>query len=167
MNAGYIPLDHWVHTEEGSGRNIGETCHIYDLFTYLTGSKVIDVTAHAITPTTNHYSRHDNFVATMHFEDGSVATLTYTALGSNKYPKEQMEVYVDGKVLVMNDYQKRDIVGVKAKGIQSKTMDKGQKQELEMFAQAIKQSGECAIPLWQQVQAMEIAFDVEKLIYRV
>ncbi|OAD20817.1 oxidoreductase domain-containing protein [Candidatus Thiomargarita nelsonii] len=165
MNAGYIPLEHWVHTEEGGGRNIGEACHIYDLFTYFTGSKVIDVTAHAITPKTNHYSRHDNFVATMYFEDGSVATLTYTALGSNKYPKEQMEVYVDGKVLVMNDYQKLDIVGVKAKGIaQSKTMDKGQKQELEMFAKAIKQGGEWAIPLWQQVQAMEIAFEVQKLI---
>ncbi len=33
------------------------------------------------------------------------------------------------------------IIGIKAKGIQSKTMDKGQKQELEIFAQAIKQGG--------------------------
>jgi predicted dehydrogenase/threonine dehydrogenase-like Zn-dependent dehydrogenase len=164
MNAGYIPLEHWVHTEEGGGRNIGEACHIYDLFTYFTDSKVIKVTAHAITPKTNHYSRHDNFVATMHFEDGSVATLTYTALGSNKYPKEQMEVYVDGKVLVMNDYKSLSIVGTDSKGIQSKTMDKGQKQELEMFAQAIQQGGEWAIPLWQQVQAMEIAFDVQQQI---
>jgi len=164
MNAAYIPLDYWVHTEEGGGRNIGEACHIYDLFTYFTDSKVINVTTHAITPKTNHYSHHDNFVATMNFEDGSVATLTYTALGTNKYPKEHLEVYVDGKVLVMNDYQKLEIVGVKAKGIQSKTMDKGQKQELEMFAKAIQQGGEWAIPLWQQVQAMEIAFEVEKYL---
>jgi len=75
-----------------------------------------------------------------------------------------MEIYVDGKVLVMNDYQKLDIVGIKAKGLQSKTMDKGQKQELEMFAKVIKQGGEWAIPLWQQVQAMEIAFGVQNLI---
>jgi predicted dehydrogenase/threonine dehydrogenase-like Zn-dependent dehydrogenase len=167
MNAGYIPLDHWVHTKEGSGRNIGEACHIYDLFTYFTNSKVIEVTAHAIIPKTNHYSRHDNFVATMHFEDGSVATLTYTALGTNKYPKEQMEVYVDGKVLVMNDYKSLNIVGAATKGIQSKTMDKGQKQELEMFAKAIKPGGEWAIPLWQQVRAMEIAFDVQNLIEQI
>ncbi len=32
MNAGYIPLDHWVHGPEGGGRNIGEACHVYDLF---------------------------------------------------------------------------------------------------------------------------------------
>ncbi|MCK5644234.1 MAG: bi-domain-containing oxidoreductase, partial [Gammaproteobacteria bacterium] len=30
INAGYIPLDHWVHTEEGGGRIIGEACHIID-----------------------------------------------------------------------------------------------------------------------------------------
>ncbi len=33
-------------------------------------------------------------------------------------------------------------VGVASKGIQSKTINKGQRQELEMFANAIKQSGE-------------------------
>ena len=35
MNAGYIPLDHWVHGPEGGGRNIGEACHVYDLFDFL------------------------------------------------------------------------------------------------------------------------------------
>jgi len=46
-------------------------------------------------------------------------------------------------------------------------MDKGQKQELERFAEAIKQDGEWAIPLlWQQVQAMGIAFDIEKTVIK-
>jgi hypothetical protein len=48
MNAGYISLDHWLHGVEGGGRNRGEACHIYDLFTYLTGSKVLKVEANAI-----------------------------------------------------------------------------------------------------------------------
>jgi predicted dehydrogenase len=26
LNAGYIPLDHWVHGTQGGGRNIGEAC---------------------------------------------------------------------------------------------------------------------------------------------
>ena len=38
MNAGYIPLDHWVHGPEGGGRNIGEACHVYDVFDSLTGA---------------------------------------------------------------------------------------------------------------------------------
>ena len=105
MNAGYIPLDHWVHTEEGGGRNRGEACHIYDLFTYLTG-------AQSSTCRRSHPADHgplrpdDNFVATMRFEDGSVATLTYTASGAGAYPKEQMEVFVDGKVIALDDYRR-------------------------------------------------------------
>ena len=50
INAGYIPLDHWVHTEEGAGRNIGEACHIYDVFNFLTGAKAVSVSASSIQP---------------------------------------------------------------------------------------------------------------------
>jgi len=32
MNAGFIPKDHWMQTEVGAGRIIGEACHIFDLF---------------------------------------------------------------------------------------------------------------------------------------
>jgi len=164
MNAGYIPLDHWVHSNEGGGRNIGEACHIYDIFTYLTGSKVVEISAHSITPTTSHYSSRDNFIAVMKFEDGSVATLTYTALGSNKYPKENMEVYVDGKVIVMNDYTSLEIIGSSTKGISTKTMDKGLKIELELFAKTIKSRGIWPIKLWEMIQSTEMAFEVEKCI---
>ena len=37
----------------------------------------------------NYYGERDNFVATITFDDGTVATLTYTALGSTDYPKER------------------------------------------------------------------------------
>ena len=164
MNAGHIPLDHWVHTEEGGGRNIGEACHIYDLFTYLTGSKVVAVNAQAIKPATGFYRRNDNFIATMTFEDGSVATLTYTALGSKDYPKEQLQVFVDGKVIMMDDYKKLTITGANVAGFETKLTDKGQKEELEAFAHAIRQGGEWPIPFWQQLQATEISFRVEEFL---
>jgi len=167
MNAGYVPLDHWVHGEEGGGRNIGEACHIYDLFTYLTGSKVVAVTAQAINPTTGYYSCRDNFVATMTLADGSVATLTYTALGSKDYPKEQLEAFVDGKVLVLNDYKQLTVSGTKAKGVETKVVDKGHKAQLEAFAQAIQQGSDWPIPLWQQVQATEVALRVEAELAQV
>lgn len=161
MNAGYLPLDHWVHTQEGGGRNLGEACHIYDLFTFLTGSRVGDVVAYNLVPNTHYYSSRDNFVATMKFEDGSVATLTYTALGSTEYPKEQMEIFVDGRVVVLDDYKRLTIVGVKEKGLESAVADKGHREELEAFAQTVQKGGEWAIPLWEQLQATEIALRVE------
>lgn len=164
MNAGYIPLDHWVHAEEGGGRNIGEACHIYDLFTYFTDAKATHIRTHAIVPQTAYYSNVDNFVATIGFSDGSVATLTYTALGSLDYPKEHLEIFVDGKVLIMEDYKKLTIHGSKDKGIETRKVDKGHKAELDVFARSVRQGGNWPIPFWQQIQAMEIAFDVEKQI---
>jgi predicted dehydrogenase/threonine dehydrogenase-like Zn-dependent dehydrogenase len=164
MNAGYIPLDHWVHTEEGGGRNRGEACHIYDLFTYFTGGHVSDVQARSIRPRTGHYSSSDNFVATIGFSDGSVATLTYTSLGSAEHPKEQLEVYVDGKVLVLDDYRKLTVAGDASKQVDTKTSDKGQKDELIALSEAIRAGGEWPIPLWEQVQATEIALAVEPFL---
>ncbi len=161
MNAGYIPLDHWVHGPEGGGRNIGEACHIYDLFTYLTDARVTGVQAAAIAPRTGTYARNDNFCATFTFEDGSVATLIYTALGSKEYPKEQMEVFCDGKVYVLDDYKTLRVVGSAASGVATQTVDKGQEAELVAFARVVREGGEWPIPLWQQEQAMKMAFDVE------
>jgi predicted dehydrogenase len=164
MNAGYIPLDHWVHTEEGGGRNLGEACHIYDLFTFFTNSKVTFVQCQSLAPKTDHYSSRDNFVTTLGFEDGSVATLTYTALGSNQFPKEQMEIFSDGTVLVLDDYKQLRIHGSNAKGVTSKLTDKGHKRELEAFAETLEKGGEWPIPLWEQLQTTEIALQVEELL---
>jgi len=164
MNAGYVPADHWVHSEEGGGRNRGEACHIYDLFTYLTDRKVVNVDAQSIHPSGDYYRRNDNFVTTMTFEDGSVATLTYTALGSKAYPKERMTVFCDGKVLELDDYRELVVFGSGEKGHRTDEAEKGHIQELEYLADAIQNGGDWPIPLWQQVQATEISFAVEDRI---
>lgn len=157
MNAGYIPLDHWVHGPEGGGRNIGEACHIYDLFTFLTNAKAVNVGAQSIRPKTEYYSPKDNFIVTTSFEDGSLATLTYTALGSKDYPKEKMEVYVDGQVIVMDDYRSVQVLGSVEKGSKTKLMEKGLEEELREFAKAITNKAEWPISLWQQIQTMKMA----------
>jgi len=164
MNAGYIPLEHWVHSTEGGGRNIGEACHIYDLFTFLTDAEVTQVHATSMTPRTDYYSYHDNFVATINFKDGSVGTLTYTALGSSEYPKESMEVFVDGKVIMLNDYRRMTTQGGAAHTLSSRSPDKGQKRELAAFASAIKGKLPWPIPWWQQVQATRISYEVDRLL---
>lgn len=162
MNAGYIPLDHWVHGPEGGGRNIGEACHIYDLFTFLTNARVSQVNYQSIRAKTEYYSSEDNFICTATFDDGSIANLTYTALGAKEYPKEKMEVYVDGQVLVVDDYKSVEIFGSKEKGTKTKIADKGLEEELRLFAKAIKGEIDWPNPLWQQVQAMGVALKRRK-----
>ena len=164
MNAGYIPKDHWVHRSEGGGRNIGEACHIYDLFTFLTDSKVKEIGGCSINPEEGYYTRKDNFICVVSFDDGSVGSLTYTALGTNKYSKEKMKIYFDGQIIVLDDYKSVICFGRKDSGTNTKNVDKGFAEELRNFAKAIRGDAAWPNPLWQQVQAMEMAFEVEKFI---
>lgn len=164
VNAGYLPGTHWIHGPEGGGRNLGEACHFFDLFTYLTASRVASVAVERIAPATTYYSPRDNFVVVLSFVDGSVATLVYTALGSEEYPKESLEVFVEGKVLALTDYRRLVVHGVRASGLETRVPDKGWKDELVAFARAIQQGGDWPIPLWEQVQATEIALRVEELL---
>lgn len=164
MNAGHVPLDHWVHGPEGGGRNVGEACHIYDLFTFLADSPAASVSARAIVPRTGYYGPRDNFVATIGFQDGSVAALTYTALGASGHPKERMELFADGMVASLEDYRTLTVAGSRAPGLALRAQDKGQLDELRAFGEAIRDGGAWPIPLWQQLQAMEIAFQVERFL---
>lgn len=161
MNAGYIPLDHWVHTAEGGGRNIGEGCHIYDLFNFFADSGTEKVTAHSIVPNSEKWARNDNFTATISYADGSVCSLTYTALGAKDYPKERMEIFTEGKVITMDDYKSLEISGGRGKGWQSKTIQKGQFEELQSLAGSLLRGKPWPVSLEQQVQATEISFLVE------
>lgn len=163
MNAGYMPADHWVHGREGGGRNRGEACHIYDLFTFLADARVEEIQATSIRPGSAHYRSDDNFVATMRFDEGSVAALTYTALGSAGHDKEQMDVYADGRVFSLADYRQLAMT-VSSRTPLVSASDKGQRTELEQLGAAIRGGGEWPIPLWQQVQATEIALRVEELL---
>jgi len=164
MNAGFIPKKHWVHTDEGGGRNIGEACHIYDLFNFFTESDVETISASSINPKTEQYNKNDNFVATIKYKDGSLCNLTYTALGTGEVSKEQMEIYVDEKIIRLDDYKKLEIFGVKIKGLENKIQKKGQYEELIEFAKSIKEGIGYPIPLWQLIQATEVSFEVEEKI---
>jgi predicted dehydrogenase/threonine dehydrogenase-like Zn-dependent dehydrogenase len=166
MNVGYIPPDHWVHGPEGGGRNIGEACHIYDLFTFLTGSRVVRIEASSISPRETIYSPQDNFSTSLSFADGSVCTLTYVAMGSTKLPKESLEVFWDGKAAVLDDYLSLRCYGFREADQVLKRQDKGHREELRAFADAILRPGKWPIELWEQLQAMRIAFEVEKKIFQ-
>ena len=165
MNAGYIPLDHWTQGPEGGGRNIGEACHIYDLFNYLTGSRFRRVRVESVSPRSRQWARNDNFVVTISYENGSVCTLTYTALGNKAFPKEQMDIFADAKVISLNDYKALTMAGSRSALWKSTSSNKGQLEELEMVAEALRHGEMWPIPLEQQLQATRISFEVERQIH--
>jgi predicted dehydrogenase len=161
MNAGYIANDHWVHGSQGGGRNIGEACHIYDLFNFLTGSTYEKAEAMAIVPSSRHWGRNDNFVANIRYEDGSVCSLTYTALGDKSYPKERCEIFAGDRVIALDDFKSVTVSGSRKPIWSAWTMEKGHVEELRAFADAL-QGGAWPISLHDQVMATRIAFEVER-----
>ena len=163
MNAGYIPIENWVNGYQGGGRNIGEACHIYDIFNCLVDVPVAEVTARSINPWSKHLGRNDNFVAVISYVDGSVCTLTYTSLGDKKHPKERMEVFFDGKVALIEDYRHAEVVG-SGLNWSARTANKGQKEELVALATCLSGSGEWPISLEHQFSSTEISFQVEREI---
>ena len=162
VNAGYVPPDSWLHGPEGGGRNIGEACHMYDLFLFLTGSTPAAVSATSIDPSSGAWRTNENFVATVRFEDGSVCTLAYTALGHREYPKERLEVFAGGSVATLEDFRSLTVAGGAGGGWKSRTQRKGHKEELVALATALRDGGPWPIALDEQVAATRISFEVER-----
>jgi predicted dehydrogenase/threonine dehydrogenase-like Zn-dependent dehydrogenase len=163
VNAGYIPLDHWVHGEEGGGRIIGEACHFIDLFTFFTGCKVKEICTSTLTPKTESLSSDDNRVIVLNYDDGSIATLEYIASGAKEFPKEYVEIHYDEKTIVIDNYKSIEGYGVKVRDIKETIPEKGHLQELDVLYQALQgETGKWPIELWDIFQTTEITFAIEK-----
>ncbi|OQW43930.1 MAG: oxidoreductase [Proteobacteria bacterium SG_bin6] len=164
MNAGFIPRDHWVHGPEGGGRNLGEACHIYDLFNALTGCHdITGIDARAIVSADPQWRANDNFVATITYRDGSICSLTYTALGNKEFPKEQMTIFCDGKIVTMDNYKSVDVTGVKRRPWRAASPQKGQLEELKALARTLRgHDANWPIAFDDLLSTSRVAFEVER-----
>nr|WP_287410408.1 bi-domain-containing oxidoreductase [Pseudodesulfovibrio sp.] len=137
MNAGYLPQDHWVHTEEGGGRIVGEACHIVDLFASLAASSVKTYGAVSMTPSTGSVSSSDNKAIVLEYEDGSCGVVEYFSVGSKDLPKERLEVHFDEKTIIMDNFTSIEGVGVSLGKLTSDAPDKGLLEELIMLGECL------------------------------
>ena len=132
INAGFIPKDHWIQTEAGGGRIIGEMCHFIDLMQYLSDSEPSKVFAECINTNNDRIKNDDNISITVKFTNGSVGNLVYTANGDKALSKERIEVFGGNKVYIIDDFAKGYFFeNNKEKVI--KSPGKGHKEEIEAF----------------------------------
>ncbi len=166
LNAGYLPPDHWVHGPQGGGRNIGEACHMYDVFRFLTGAPVRSIGAASIDPGSLPYGRNENFSATLQYEDGSLAHLLYTSLGPKSgLGKERIEVFCDGETYVVDDFKQLVKSSDGSVLWQSGEADKGHFEELSRLGDAIASGGASPIPLEEILETSAVALHVEDLLF--
>jgi len=133
VNAGFIPLNHWIQDPSQVGRIIGEACHFIDTMVYLTGSLPVSVFAESIISHNTQTKNDDTVSIVIKFEDGSVGNLLYLANGDGSVPKEYCEVYGGGRTSIMHNFQ--EVIFYKNSKIKKQKFDgkKGHQQEIQHF----------------------------------
>ena len=132
VNAGPLPPSYWLlDPAEGGGRLIGEGCHFFDLLTWLAGARPESVAAQRIGDT------DDDASVVIRFTDGSVGTLIYTGLGDPQYPKERIEIFAAGGVVVIDDFRSVAFSGMAGKAARG-APDKGHRALLANFIAAVE-----------------------------
>ncbi|MGA9363866.1 MAG: bi-domain-containing oxidoreductase [Bacteroidota bacterium] len=144
INAGFIPSDHWTQDPSvGGGRIIGEICHFVDYLQFLTGSDPAEVYATSIAGDTGRFLEQDNVGLSIRFADGSLGTVTYTAMGSKTFSRERVEVYCEEAVAVLEDFRELELVkGTRKYGKRLWRQDMGFREELEEFLSANPEKGQ-------------------------
>lgn len=157
MNAGFIPPEVWVQDMRvGGGRIIGEACHFVDLMIYLTGSKVVAVTMNGLG--TNPEENTDNAIITLRFANGSQGVINYFSNGSKAYSKERIEIYSQGRTLVLDNFRKMQGFGFKGFSSMRGRQDKGHKEQFRRLIKAIREGGEMLIPFEELVNSARATF---------
>ncbi|HLA85457.1 MAG TPA: bi-domain-containing oxidoreductase, partial [Thermoguttaceae bacterium] len=135
-NAGQLPKDHWIADPAEGGRIIGEACHFFDFFAFLTGSTPVTVMAAA--PSTGS---PDDAAVTVTYEDGSVCQLLYTSVGPSSYGKERVEAFAGGAAGVIDDYRILSLHGGPRRIRPRKLMqaDKGHAREIAALLESLRQ----------------------------
>jgi hypothetical protein len=98
----------------------------------------------------------------MSYADGSVCTLTYTSLGPKTgMGKEYIEVFSDGEAYVLDDFKKLTKASDGSVLWQSAEVDKGHREELSQFGDAIANGGTAPIPYDELIETTALSLRIE------
>lgn len=155
MNAGVLPPAHWTQdSKAGGGRIVGEACHMIDLARFLVGAPIIDVRSTVL----GGSGPHDTASISLTFEDGSLATVHYFANGSKRYPKERVEVFSGGRVLVNDNFRTMKAFGWPGvRTMRLRAQDKGHQAGIAAFLDAVRDGTAAPIPLDEILEVSEVS----------
>jgi len=158
VNVGQIAKEHWTQDlEEGGGRIKGEACHFIDLMRFIVDKPIDTWTAVKM----GGDPLNDKVTISLTFEDGSFGSIHYFANGSKQYQKEQIEVFNNGRILQLNNFN--NLVGYGWPGfriMKLRRQDKGHYQELSAFIDAIDGGKLAPIPFNELLEVTGVTLDI-------
>jgi polar amino acid transport system substrate-binding protein len=130
---GPMPVGTWLtDPREGGGRVVGEVCHFVDLCNFFVGGLVESVRATSLGD-----GRTDDSVSTsLHYRDGSTATIDYLGMASPNLPKEVVELSADGHTIQLINFRRTIIVG--GESYRTFNQDKGQQRAIGAVVDAYR-----------------------------
>jgi predicted dehydrogenase/threonine dehydrogenase-like Zn-dependent dehydrogenase len=143
VNAGQLDDDSWYRNEELEGsRFAGEGGHFIDTLSWWAGSLPQEVYA-APGP------EHDDLQATVRFQNGSTGTVSYVTGGNARYPKETLDAAAGGRSARLDNFKQATVwTGRRSNTTRSRgSQDKGQKQQVAQFAEAVRTGAPMPISL--------------------
>jgi predicted dehydrogenase len=162
VNAGEIPANTWFHDPQvGGGRMIGEGCHFIDLARFLVGHPIETVQAVQFGRGTVA-TPDDKMTVSFTFADGSIATLHYWANGPKSFPKERVEIFSEGRVLVIDNWRQMQAHAWPAASRMKMRQDKGHNAEVAAFLQVVASGGAPLIPFDELDEVTRASFAAVK-----
>lgn len=143
VNAGPLDRRSWYLDAAAEGSRFeGEGGHFIDTISWWLDALPVEV--HALSA-----GDSDDLVVTLRYDDGSVASITYTTNGSPRHPKETFEAAGLGRVARLENF--RQIVVWKGRKRRRRRVltgaDKGQRHEIDAFLAAARSGDPMPIPL--------------------
>lgn len=142
MNAGFVPSEHWVHDVSiGGGRIIGEACHYIDLINFFTGSEVEEVMLMSGYKTSINT---DDGTIMLKYKNGSLGVLNYFSKGHKSYSKERIEIYDNGRNIIIDNFRNMKCYGYGFSGMRKK-QDKGHQNQFAKWWKVLIEGGDSLI----------------------
>ena len=101
----------------------------------------------------------DTLTINLAFENGSIAAISYFSNGNPEVPKEVIEVYSGGTVMIVDDFRRLSVFG-KRKSVRSAAKDKGHQACVNAFLDAVRTGKESPMPFGDIWQTTYVTFRV-------
>ncbi len=136
-----VPDTHWYKDRREGGRLLGEVCHFIDTCSAIVGQKARNIKAFGSGFDAKILA--EDVAVMISYEDGSIATITYSVDGHVSTPKERIEILGRKKTAIVDDFKSVELDGKKEV---FKHQDKGQLGAFLEFKRLLKSGS--STPEW-------------------
>ena len=155
-----ISGSYWMADPSIGGAIIGEAVHFVDLMYWLLESEPISVSAYCLPTGKTDPIGENNLVANFRFADGSIGTLNYSTIGSQKAQGERVEVFAKGVTSMVQDFKRFETCSNSKRTRKTIWPHKGYEDQLRSFFNSLARGESPAITVRDGARATLVCVEM-------